>query len=91
MKCPRNRCNHELSGDWVCPVHGPITRPEWMGMRATPGMVDVSEVIDTPVSVVDDSLDQMVQAASVPNLASLFKQAKARGVIVPGKEYGDKT
>lgn len=40
------------------------------------------------VSVVDDKMDLMVQQASVPNLASLFKQAKQRGVIAAGKEYG---
>jgi hypothetical protein len=42
------------------------------------------------VSEVDASLDRMVEAASVPNLASLFSQAKAKGVITPGKEYGEK-
>ena len=40
------------------------------------------------VSVVDDRMDLMVQQASVPNLAALFKQAKAAGVIAAGKEYG---
>lgn len=34
-----------------------------------------------PVSVGDDSLDAMVQAASTPNLASLFRRAKDAGVI----------
>jgi hypothetical protein len=33
------------------------------------------------VSAVDDSLDSMVQAASVPNLASLFRKAKETGAI----------
>jgi hypothetical protein len=40
------------------------------------------------VSVVDDRLDQMVQQASIPNLATLFKRAKDAGVITTGKEYG---
>jgi hypothetical protein len=40
------------------------------------------------VSVVDDSMDLMVQQASVPNLAALFQKAKDRGVITAGKEYG---
>jgi hypothetical protein len=41
------------------------------------------------MSVVDDSLDQMVQAASIPSLASLFRQAKDQGVIVPVSNYGE--
>jgi hypothetical protein len=40
------------------------------------------------LSVVDDRLDQMVQQASIPNLATLFKRAKDAGIIAPGKEYG---
>lgn len=34
-------------------------------------------------------LDEMVRRASVPNLADLFKKAKAAGIITAGKEYGD--
>jgi len=40
------------------------------------------------VSVVGDSLDALVQQASVPDLATLFRRAKDSGVIVAGKEYG---
>lgn len=40
------------------------------------------------VSVPADNLDSLVQQASVPNLASLFKQAKQSGIITAGKEYG---
>lgn len=41
-----------------------------------------------PVSVADDSLDSMVEAASVPNLAALFQQAKDAGHIKAVQEYG---
>jgi hypothetical protein len=40
------------------------------------------------LSVDDDTLDQMVQQASVPSLASLFKQAKDQGLIGPVTTYG---
>lgn len=36
----------------------------------------------------EDELDQLVQRASVPSLASLFKKGKEAGLIQPGKEYG---
>lgn len=36
----------------------------------------------------DDKLDQMVQRASVPSLASLFKQGKEQGLIKPTSNYG---
>lgn len=41
------------------------------------------------VSVADDSLDSMVQAASVPSLATLFKRAKDAGVIGAVSNYGE--
>jgi hypothetical protein len=41
------------------------------------------------VSVADDSLDLLVQAASVPDLAVLFKRAKDAGVIGAVSNYGD--
>ena len=40
------------------------------------------------MSVADDSLDQMVQAASIPSLADLFRKAKASGAIAPVSSYG---
>lgn len=40
------------------------------------------------VSVADDTLDQMVEEASAPNLATLFQQAKDAGHIKAGFEYG---
>lgn len=41
------------------------------------------------VSVADDSLDQLIEAASVPSLASLFRQAKQQGAIGPLSNYGE--
>lgn len=41
------------------------------------------------VSVADDSLDQLVQNASVPDLAVLFKRAKDAGVIGAVSNYGE--
>ena len=32
--------------------------------------------------------DEMMERASVPNLASLFQRGKEAGLIKPGKEYG---
>ena len=43
------------------------------------------------VSVPADNLDSLVQQASVPNLASLFRKAKQAGVITPMKAYGGPT
>lgn len=40
------------------------------------------------VSVADDTLDQMVEAASAPNLAALFQSAKDAGLIQAVQEYG---
>jgi hypothetical protein len=42
----------------------------------------------TVVSGVDATFDLLIERASVPNLAALFGQAKERGLIKPGKEYG---
>ena len=41
------------------------------------------------VSVDDDSLDQLVEAASVPNLAALFKRGKEAGLLKPTTGYGE--
>lgn len=35
----------------------------------------------------EDAIDQMVETASVPNLAALMKQAVERGLITPTKGY----
>lgn len=36
-------------------------------------------------------LDQMVAAASVPNLASLYRKGKKKGLLKPQQEYGSST
>jgi hypothetical protein len=41
-----------------------------------------------PVSVPDDSLDSLVEAASVPDLAAMFQSAKDAGHIKAVQEYG---
>lgn len=41
------------------------------------------------VSVADDTMDQMVQRASVPNLAMLFRRGQQAGLLQPGKAYGE--
>lgn len=43
----------------------------------------------TIVSVVDDTMDALVEAASIPNLASLFRQGKQRGLIGAMTNYGN--
>jgi hypothetical protein len=40
------------------------------------------------VSVVDDSLDTMIEQASRPTLASLLKRGIDSGLIKPVHEYG---
>lgn len=40
------------------------------------------------MSVDDDSLDSLVEAASSPSLATLFQMAKDAGHIKAGVEYG---
>lgn len=42
------------------------------------------------VSVPDDSLDALVEAASVPNLGTLFQRAKDRGLIKAMSNYGER-
>lgn len=42
-----------------------------------------------PMSVVDDSLDRLVEAASVPSLSTLFRRAKEKGVIGAVSNYGE--
>lgn len=48
------------------------------------------EVSDTDAKVdTEDMMDRMVQRASVPNLAALFKAGKDAGLIKPGMGYGN--
>lgn len=39
----------------------------------------------------EDKLDQLVQQASVPNLAALVRKGKKQGLIQPQQEYGHTT
>ena len=41
------------------------------------------------VSADTDSMDQMVQAASIPNLATLFRRGKEAGLLKPTTGYGE--
>ena len=47
------------------------------------------QVQQAVVSVADDTLDSMVQAASTPSLATLFRRAKDQGVISGVTVYGE--
>lgn len=53
---------------------------------------DVCEHCGTQVvSVVDDTMeseDEMIAAASIPSLATLFRQGKKRGLIKAMQDYG---
>jgi hypothetical protein len=57
--------------------------------RRCHGVTHPRGVCPRDVSAVDDSLDSLVQAASVPNLANLFRKAKDSGAIpvVAGSAY----
>lgn len=44
---------------------------------------DTAEVSDP-----DGMMDTLVQEASIPNLAALFKAGKDKGLIQPQQEYG---
>ena len=41
------------------------------------------------VSAFAETIDEMVEAASIPNLASLFRKAKEQGVIGSVSVYGE--
>lgn len=43
----------------------------------------------TIVSDPDDTMDALVEQASIPNLATLFKAGKKRGLIRPTSMYGE--
>src|SRR6478609_11693418 len=56
--------------------------------RAPLGLFDQEDMLDEvteedpPLSVAEDSLDQMVEAASVPDLSTLFQRAKDAGLVL---------
>lgn len=43
------------------------------------------------VSEVDEMMDAMIEKASIPNLASLFRAGKEKGLIQPAYQYGHKS
>lgn len=50
------------------------------------------KVSEVPASVNlndEEQLDELVRKASTPSLATLFQSAKDRGLLKPGKEYGN--
>ena len=49
--------------------------------------VSGSQYAGTSTETTDDEVDQMVQKASVPNLAALMKRAVDQGLITPTKGY----
>lgn len=52
-------------------------------------LADVTAHACTAMSVADESMDTLIQQASVPNLATLFRRAKEAGVIGPVSVYGE--
>jgi hypothetical protein len=53
---------------------------------AKPGKHPGQEIRE-PLSVADDSLDEMIEQASRPTLASLLKRGIDSGLIKPSHEY----
>jgi hypothetical protein len=49
------------------------------------------KVSDPGTTIEEDELDRMVEKASTPSLADLFRQGKKSGLIQAGKEYGSTT
>lgn len=43
----------------------------------------------TGVSVTDETLDKLIQEASVPSLSTLFSRAKQAGLLGPVTVYGE--
>lgn len=56
-----------------------------------PGDVPLLKVVgnDDAVSVADDTLDNMIEQASRPTLASLLKRGISTGLIKPSHEYSN--
>ena len=66
------KCGHAHHPDLDCIV------------EVTDSVVQTTEL---DVSVVDDTLDLLVQKASTPSLAALIKAGKDRGLIKPQQGY----
>ena len=52
-------------------------------------MTDTQTATQGEVSAVDETMDQLIQQASIPSLASLFRKAKEAGAIGPVSAYGE--
>lgn len=57
-------------------------------MTAGSGEQEFIKIPDN-LSVADDTIDEMVRRASIPNLANLYVDAKKSGHIKPVYEYAD--
>lgn len=50
----------------------------------------MDEKVSVPSTTMSENeLDKLVEKASTPNLASLFRKGKEAGLIQTGKEYGN--
>jgi predicted RNA-binding Zn-ribbon protein involved in translation (DUF1610 family) len=56
--------------------------------RPDRGDVSVGHGSVTTAQLDEDALDDLVARGSVPDLATLFKKGKEKGLITAGKEYG---
>lgn len=54
------------------------------GRTVTKGQTSV----ENPTKMDEASMDQMVQAASIPSLGTLFQRGKEKGLLKPQQEYG---
>ncbi len=44
----------------------------------------------TVLSDPDETMDALIEKASIPNLGALIKKGKEKGLIKPAEDYGDK-
>lgn len=63
--------------------------PHGKGWGECPLPHGTSNIKGGTVSVADDTMDQMIQRASTPNLAMLFRRGQQAGLLQPGKAYGE--
>lgn len=52
-------------------------------------MTNLCPIATPKVSEAEHRLDSLVEAGSVPSLANLFAQARNRGLVTAGWQYGD--
>lgn len=74
-------------------VHGKTTTncPECIGASDAALLEDyeISPADQEAMSEVEDRMDTMIQAASTPTLATLFKRGKEAGLLKPVTGYSD--